>query len=63
MHGILWCSIVKVDPCGASNAKCTVYGELYTYLLYVCGECCLCVCSSMVMLEYTVYSDGHVVLG
>ena len=41
----MWCSIVKVEPCGASNAQgCTVYVELYTYLLYVCvSVVCVCV--------------------
>ena len=52
----MWCSIVKVEPCGASNVpECTVYGgELDMYCMYMC-EFCLCVA---VMLEYTLYSDG-----
>ena len=61
MHGVLWCSIVKVEPCGASNAPgCAVYGELFTYLLYVCVSVvceCVAVCSCW-STQYTVYSDS-----
>ena len=42
----MWCSIVKVEPCGASNVpECTVYGgELDMYCMYVrtCVNSVLC---------------------
>ena len=46
----------KGGPLWASNAKCAVYGELYTYLLYVCvSVVCDCVAVwSCWSTQYTV---------